>query len=238
MIVIPATKEDIIIVDKQTDIDLSSTPATVVLFYPDVTCTEEVQNEYLKTRALALYVMSEHADVVVCPRNKDVVSFVANLTNKTSIMMYLGVFRRYFDFVPRRFPQKTIERGFCWSLGSTHRDPLIQKYNLTQVHGWGAKLIVGLSRCKYVFNAHFTKIRNNESRLTEIPLSFALPVSEQLSDPEFFSDLYIVPLEDFHNHSITQKEYMGYIRSNIIAVRKKYNSLEALRDLLKKVGKL
>ena len=59
------TKDDIIIIDKMTDIDFSSSPAKVVLYYPDVVMTERHQSEYLRKRALALCVLAEDADLAL-----------------------------------------------------------------------------------------------------------------------------------------------------------------------------
>ena len=41
------TKDDIIIIDKMTDIKVDSSPAKIVLYYPDVVTTENHQSVYL-----------------------------------------------------------------------------------------------------------------------------------------------------------------------------------------------
>ncbi len=232
------TKDDIIVIDKRTDIDVSSSPARVVLYYPDVVLTERHQSDYLHKRALALFLMAENADLVVCPPNDEVLSFVRQATDKPTMKMLFGAFTTNFKYTPRVFPKKKIERGFCWSLGSAHRDPLIREYNLTYVKGWGGELIRGLSRCRYVFNGHYTPILNNEQRLTEIPLSLSIPVSQPLSDPEQLKDLYIIPVASFHDTVLSQKEYLQIVRANVIAVHKKYNSRESLRNILTEIGAL
>ena len=46
------------------------------------------------------------------------------------------------------------------------------------------------------------------------------------------------PLENFENCSLTPKEYMNHIHSNIVEVRNNYEVLEVLRDLLNQIGKI
>jgi hypothetical protein len=226
------TRKDVIIVDKYTGIDFSSSPATKILYFPDVVGSGLIRGRYLRNRTNLLMRMAPMVDLIVMPPNEDLIKYARRVTNKPVFKMLFGAYTRYFDFIPSAFPKKSIERGFCWSLGSKRRDKLITRYGLVQITGFGHEMISGLSKCLYAFNAHFTSIPNNEQRLTEIPLAMTIPVSEPLGDSRQLSELFIVPLTKIDKSVIESEQYRSIANTNLKAVVNKYNSRESLRLIL------
>jgi len=83
-----------------------------------------------------------------------------------------------------------------------------------------------------MLNAHYTDLLNNEQRLTEIPLSMSIPVTEPLGMPEQFADLKLVSIEEYRPEIFSPKEYREIVRHNLRVVLEKYNSRESLRQML------
>ena len=225
------TKNDIIIIDKQTMIDFQQSPAKKILVYPDLICTESVQSQYLLSRTKVFMLCAPHVDFIVMPPNMDSIKFAQGLSGKDVFPLSFGVYRKYFSFFPKRFPKKSIKLGYCWTMGGEHRDKVAKSLNATEIQGYGKAMFIQLQKCHFVLNAHYSSLKNNEQRLTEIPLACAIPVSEPLAYPELLSDLYWVPIEEYPKE-FSRKEYMEIIKNNIQAVRSKYNSLESLKMLL------
>ena len=100
------TSKDIIIIDKQTKIDFTSSPAKKILFFPDVISTETVESPYLLERTLLLTRLAPHVDLIVMPPNPEVMMYAHQLTQKDVFPFTFGVYRQYFSFFPAKFPQK------------------------------------------------------------------------------------------------------------------------------------
>jgi hypothetical protein len=230
------THRDVIVIDKFTHVDLSSSSAKKILYFPDVVGSNWITSRYIRHRNRLLHSAARHCDILVVPPNQEVVKYARRATRKPVFKMLFGAYTRYFQFIPPTIPEKTIPRGFCWSLGSKHRDRLIYKYGLVRIQGFGEEMITGLSRCHYAFNAHYTSIPNNEQRLTEIPLALTIPVSEPLSDPGQLSDLYVVPLSEVETTNLDPEQYRRIAHENLRAVMDKYNSRESLRLILSYLG--
>ncbi|MEW6665502.1 MAG: hypothetical protein AB1512_09810 [Thermodesulfobacteriota bacterium] len=226
------TRNDVIIVDKFTEVDISSSPAKKILYFPDVIGPNWVTNRYIRHRTSLLLKMAHKVDIIVVPPNVKVMNYAHKVTKKPVFKMLFGVYTSYFQFVPPTFPHKSVQRGFCWSLGSRRRDQLIAKYGLAQIQGFGQEMIHNLSKCHYAFNAHYTSLPNNEQRLTEIPLALTIPVSEPLSDPEQLAKLHIVPLNKVEETFLDPEQYRALACENLNVVMKEYNSRESLKLLL------
>ena len=225
------TKDDIIVIDKNTRIDVSSSPAKKILVFPDLICTATVQNEYLLSSTSIFLENSSKVDFIVMPPNMDSIAFAQKLSQKDVYPLTFGVYRKYFSFFPNKFPRKEMMLGYCWTGGSKRRTDIALSLQAKRIRGFGQEMFVQLSKCRFVLNAHYSPLRNNEQRLTEIPLACSIPVSEPLASPELFSDLHWIPIED-HPKELSRKEYMEIVKHNIQAVRHKYNSLESLKMLL------
>ena len=225
------TRDDIIIIDKRTDLDFTSSPAKKILFFPDVIQTEDFESPYLIERTTLLAYMADYVDFIVMPPNKEVMAYAHKITQKDIYPFTFGVYRQYFSYFPAKFPKKNIELAYCWSPFSTRRDNIAKSMRAQSFTAYGKDMFRALSKCSFALNAHFTPLLNNEQRLTEIPLACAIPVTEQLSAPELLSDLYWVPIEEYPKR-FSRKEYMEIIKNNVQAVRHKYNSLESLRMIL------
>lgn len=225
------TKNDIIIIDKQTNVDFQSSPAKKILVFPDLICTETVQNKYLIMSAGVFMRCAPHVDFIVMPPNMDSIAFAQKISGKDVFPLSFGVYRKYFSFFPRRFPKKNFMLGFCWTMGGTHRDSVARSLGARHITGFGQQMFNEFQKCHFVLNAHYSPLPNNEQRLTEIPLACSIPVSEPLAYPELLSDLYWVPIDEYPKQ-FSRKEYMEIIKNNVDAVRHKYNSLESLKMLL------
>lgn len=225
------TRNDIIIVDKKTELDLTTSSAKKILFFPDVIRTEELSSPYLNERTDLLAYMADFVDIIVMPPNKEVMAYARKITGKEVYPFTFGVYRQYFSYFPAKFPKKDIQLGYCWSPFGNRRDDLAKSLRAKRISAFGKDMFVALSKCSFALNGHFTLLLNNEQRLTEIPLACTIPVSEPLSSPELLSDLYWLPVEEYPK-KFSRKEYLEIIKNNAQAVRHKYNSLESLRMIL------
>ena len=225
------TKNDIVIIDRKSRLDFSSCPARKVLFFPDLIRTESVVTPYLNHRTNLFLRMAKFADIIVMPPNKEAMAYARKISQKDVFPFTFGVYRQYFSFFPAKFPRKTTPLGFCWTIGSMRRDFIAKALNAKEISGFGKDMFKKVSHCTFALNAHYSPLLNNEQRLTEIPLSCTIPVSEPLSWPEMLSDLYWLPIEEYPK-TFSRKEYMEIIKNNVKAVRQKYNSLESLKMIL------
>ena len=223
---------DVIIIDKRNTIDISGSPAKKILFFPDLIETKSFTNPYLRSRTELLCHMHTMVDIIAMPPNLESMEMAAYLTGKPIFPFMFGVYTQYFDYVPKRFPRKHTEIGYCWSPGSHHRDSIAKNLRAKKQSGFGKDMIDALAGCRFSLNAHYTPLPNNEQRLAEIPLACSVPVSEPLSAPELLSDLHWIPISEYRVQMHSRKEYMSIIRHNFHAVRNKYNSKESLRQLL------
>lgn len=225
-------KDDVIIIDKKTMMDVSSSPAKKILLFPDLISTTTVQSEYLRTRAQLVWFMHKKVDIIAMPPNLDNIALVEQLTGKPTFPIVFGAYTQYLSYFPRRYPRKTIELGYCWSPGSEHRQKIALDLRAQRIEGFGADMIRGLSQCRFGLNAHYTPLLNLEQRMTEIPIAGTIPVSEKLSCPELIKDIHWIPIEEYKPNMLTRKEYISIVVNNIKAVRDKYNSKESLKMLL------
>jgi hypothetical protein len=225
------TKNDVVIYDKFVEQENTETPAYKVCLFPDV-FSEDIQSEYLNTRMEMLRDIIPLVDMLIIPPNPSLLSFVRKTFQIPVYGMNFGVYTTYLSFVRPRLPDKKNEVGFCWLPFSERRTKIKQFFHATQVHGFGREMIDGMRPFRYMLNAHYTEILNNEQRLTEIPLSLSIPVSEELADPKRLSDLHIVSLKDYVPNMYGKKEYKKIVRHNLRTVYEKYNSRNSLQQIL------
>ena len=231
------TKNDVVIFDKYILMPeaMKALSAKKVLFYPDV-FENNPSNEYLYNRFYVLMQSVNYIDALFIPPNK---VLLEQLRSTLSIPVYpvmFGVYTHFFSFIQNRFPQKRYDLGYCWLLGSQKRDQ--QAYTLRAKHvlGHGQQMMDNSRPFQYMLNAHYSYLLNNEQRLTEIPLSFAIPVSEPLGMPEQLADLQYVPIDEYKPGMFSKKEYKQIVRHNLRVVIEKYNSRTSLQQILKNIA--
>ena len=162
------TKDDVVIIDKQSQLDFSSCPAKKILFFPDLICTETVQTPYLNHRTNLFLEMAKKVDLIVMPPNKEAMAYGRSISQKDVFPFTFGVYRQYFSFFPAKFPSKNTQLGFCWTLGSNRRDTIARRLKAKPISAYGKEMFKHLSRCSFALNAHFSPLPNNEQRLAEI----------------------------------------------------------------------
>lgn len=227
------TKKDIVIYDKWVSEESANTNALKVLFFPDVFCDSELG--YLNARKEILAATHEYVDIMIVPPNSMLIEYAQKLYQKPVFSMMFGVYTTYFSFVRPKFPHKKEELGYCWSSFSDRRDALARRMNAKRIERNGQEMIDEMRSFRYMLNGHYTDILNNEQRLTEIPLSMSIPVSEELSDPEQLKDLHIVSIHDYQKDMYTVQEQKEIVRHNLRAVYEKYNSRTSLAQILSHV---